>query len=302
MTALLTSSLACSVAFGLSAKSKLQVGAGGYDETLSAEDDFVEGSHRRRTEDWFWSFDGEFAETPDTSLTGYESGPGFGAAVFYTYSYTPEESLIGAGPEFDFYYLFDLVPKSEPGPSAKTERKVSTNSTMRIKTGIKSTEYIQTFTGSTAPGNNGAPRPTTGFNNLRQISQISGVSISPSKFLTTGLTFTYYFYNRDVADFLNFIQSPSAARTSIGGFANSITNFAQSSLEWTASIYPSDDWSIDLEIIDSISAVDISQGWSFQGIVSRSIEEWTIGLGCENDQSPLNGNNYYGVLNIEYEF
>jgi hypothetical protein len=306
-------SLTPSPSLGDSIKSKLQVGAGGYDESLTGAGDFVEGSQAKKTLDWFWSAELEFSEAPTITSVGtniqehsyailpqmgIEPGNGFGVQSSYNYSYTPEESLVSSGPELDFFYTFE---GSTVEPSENSE-KIEFSPTLKLQFGGKDLEYVQTFNGSTVPGKNGVTRPTTGFNNLREIAAITEVATSPWEFLSFGITYTYFFYDRNVANFLTFIDAPGAARLGAGGFSNSITNFSQSTLDFTATLYPIDKWSLDLELINSVSAVDISLGWSYQAVLNREFGNLTAGLGAEHDTSPFIGDNYYFIFELGYEF
>jgi hypothetical protein len=304
-----------------SVKSKLQLGAGGYDETLTGEGDFIDGSHAKKTDDWFWSMDVEFSQVPSTSTTtgsatpnvidhsytylpetGFEMGNGLGTVFNYTYSYTPEENLVDSGPELDFYYYFYLEEPHfiEDKPKSK-DKGADFKPTMKIKIGGKDIEYVQTFNGTTKPGKDGQTSPTTGFNNLRQIGALEEVTISPWSLITAGVTFTYYFYDRNVGDFLNYIGTPTALRLGAGGFSSSITDFAQSTIDATLSIYPAEKWTIDLELINSVSALDLSLGWDYEITLSRTLGDWTVGLGVERDTSPLIGNFNYVTFVLAYD-
>ncbi len=298
---------------GTSLKSKLELGGGGYDETLTGEGDFIDGSHAKGTDDWSWSMELGFSQAPSTSATsavqnnvvdhsytfipetGYEAGSGLGSVFNYTYSYTPEESLVDSGPEMDIYYNFFLEEKGQKGDE-ETFR-----SSLKLKMGAKDIQYIQTFNG-TRVGLNKKLSPTTGFNNLRQIGALGEASASPSKLLSASLTYTYYFYDRNVGDFLNFITAPGAARLGAGGFSSAITNFAQSTLDFDLTLYPLDNWSVELEFINSVSAIDLSLGWTYDATLTRTLGNWAVGLGCERDTSPLVGLLSYLTINVAYDF
>ncbi|MFH5796926.1 hypothetical protein ACHM2U_16155, partial [Clostridium perfringens] len=65
--------------------------------------------------------------------TSYETSKGFGVALQFDYSNTPEENLVSSGPELDLFYEIEKASKND---STKTKDKPFT-SNLKVKGGVK---------------------------------------------------------------------------------------------------------------------------------------------------------------------
>jgi hypothetical protein len=296
--------------------SKLLLGPAGFDETLSGTGDFQKRANPKR-EPLSWSLDAEVAEVQTTDDNGnpliehndtfdggvdYVTSSWFGAGAEYTYAMTPEESLVNSGPEFHISEKFKLadVPATTQTPSKTKSKDKDDEKSIKIKEGVKIFRYLQTFN-SSLQSKKGVTYPLIGYNTLRQTSAELFTTLDIFDGLTVEYNFSYYFYDRNVASFLQYLNSSVAATLGAGGFGSSVTGFPMASHDLTLTIDLIGDWSTELECIDDIQVVDLSSAWTMSGIIYRDLGSWKFGLGYEYETSEILTTDYV-VISAEYSF
>ncbi len=236
------------------------------------------------------------------ALFGYDSKSLFEFGGGYSFSSTPNENLISLGPSLYIGYAFeedkisDKKPKAEAGEEESGFRK-----SIGFKLSFSNNRFIEAFTAIQPPKTiGGIAKPTTGINEIIQSSLMLEIPIKCLEWLKLRPTATYFKYNTDVVNFLNFLSSARLSRGTLG-LQSSAASFATFEAALHATIYLFDSWELNLSENYAILATDKSNSWSSKVEVFYNISDWRLGLGYSSLRS-VAANDNSGILIVGYDF
>ncbi len=246
---------------------------------------------------------GSISDTTNQLAGGVEWEKEWLAGIGLSASTTPQEHLTSVGPNFELGYTWKLgAPSGKATPELRRkdaeavdantheleESAAAADEPFRPSFGIKSSAAIlnfkESFSGTTIARAGRAAKPTSGTAQILQTGWTWELDVNPLEWLASKATFTHYFYNRSVTNFLALLDSPRAVSLGASGFSNTVNGFQtnQGLLEFM--IYPAELWELDL--IGNLSK-SASDGNTTQGIeltVARQWgEHWKTGVGYEYD-------------------
>ena len=236
------------------------------------------------------------------ALFGYESKSHFEFGGGYAYSATPNENLISLGPNLYTGYTFE---EEKHIPTKNTKSDEEDDQDFRKSIGFKvtasSTRYIEAFT-ATQPQQTkkGKAKPTTGVNEIIQTSLLFEMPIKYFEWMTIKPSATFYRYNTDVNDFLNYLNSKRLASGTIG-LQSSAASLASFEAALQATFYFLDSWELLLIEDYSTIATDRSNSWAFKVQIFDEIGNWRLGLGYSNLRS-VPANDDAAIIIVSYDF
>jgi hypothetical protein len=248
---------------------------------------------------WNWSAGYTYSKAPvgtssnttnsvDGSL-GYRRVWDLGLGL--NYSNTPAERLSTFGPNLWAGYEFNVGHESD-----------GFQPTLEPKLTFKNTKYQQTYSGTTAPragSRRTVARPVTGKEQINQKEIGLELDYSISSIVSARAAFSSYSYDKDVNHFIGLLDSPRAVATGASSFSTTLGGFPKSSAEIGATVYPAEEWSLDLTLTRTKIKTDNSKSSSAKLVVSRDIgKSWRAGLGFERDKSASQGSQNLGLLNL----
>jgi hypothetical protein len=173
-----------------------------------------------------------------------------------------------------------------------------------LKGSVSAQRYVQTFAASPAPrkGSKGKlPKPKAGSEAVIQFSVGAHGSVDPFTWVTVGATHTRYFYSRDIANFIAYLDDPRAIATGASQFSSTLSGFSSAETDVDLDFYlPS---KVSLSIGASLSKNEETgsktNGASLQ--VSRPFGKWTPSVTLQRYVSSGYSQDVYGG-GLSYEF
>jgi hypothetical protein len=225
---------------------------------------------------------------------GWAGSSGISMAGDLSYSKTPDESLSSFGPRLSAGYTYRFESEGF-------------RPTLGIKLDISSVRYTQTFSTDTSGrrggGGGGPPRPVIGENAIRQSSAKISIKTRPISFAALKLSFKKYTYDKDVAQFLSFLDSQSAVRTNVSTFSSAVSGLPESDSSVSFILYPIEDWNLTFGATSSISALDQSKGQTYLAEIEHDFTDlFNVGLGTQRTvSSGSTSNSYFLSLSLDFE-
>jgi hypothetical protein len=290
--------------FALDLDSDTSFGSLSFVEGLSADGDFKNRRRRDADRTTVWNFDYVLTSTKTLDPTSgntvkddtseFDGGLGvnkkddFEYGLGLTYATTPQESLRDYGPNIYYGFTTLLGQKSESfTPDAS------------IKFTLSQLTYIQAFS-SSFTSRTGKLKPTTGTSAISQVFPKVEANFDVTETFSLKLAYTYYFYNRNVNDFLQTLDSPRAVAVGLGNLSSSVSGFNTDSKEIEFTILPIDLWEIDLQGTEATSAIDSSPGWTGKaGALYDFTKNWRAGVSFQYETNELLTDNIY-TLSVKY--
>ena len=201
---------------------------------------------------------------------GAETTQHFSFELDNNYSVTPEEQMNAVGPSLSvgFRYYFQ-APPDDFSPSVK------------ISFGYGLTNNNQSFnTLLPARRKDLSPRPLNGNNIILQTLYSVSLTVSPLDWVSFKGYYAKYEYNRDVNQFLQFIESPRLAKVS-NGIGNALSGFNIYNWKLESNFYLFKIWEFDLSHSVSKIATDSSYSTENDLIISVELGSWVLGAGVE---------------------
>jgi len=231
---------------------------------------------------------------------------GFAAGAGLTYSTTPAEGLHSLGPNLRVGYTYKF---GEPEPAENGGAGEETSPSFRPSVGLKALfsnlAYTEDLTGSAAPRTDKrklAPNPAAASESIVQRSAGLQLDVAPWDWLSFKAIYTRYFYNKNVHDFIERLDSPRAVQLGASGFGATLAGFPSHEAEFGATIRFLEAWSVDATDTLSKSANDGSASYSLKIAVNRDIgETWRAGVGMEHDSSSSSGVQNLALLSIGHD-
>lgn len=251
--------------------SETSLGAGSQSEALTFES--------QREEPWAWHLGYTFShlkenfsgfEVSDTTheVTGgfdWEKDWLFGAG--FSFATTPSEHVKSVGPVFDFGYTWKLG--------------------VGFRESVAFLSYKQSFTSTTRPPPGRPARAATVDEQILQTGWTTELDASPAVWISLKGIYTHYFYNRNVNQFLQNLNTPRAVSLGVSGFSNTLEGFQTHYESIQITFYPSELWefSAGSDLAKSASDGSYTHGFSVSAAKQWG-SYWKTGLGYEYANSP----------------
>lgn len=213
------------------------------------------------------------------------------------YSRTPEENLMSFGPtaSLSYTYFFESPRKktidSDPfRPSIKGILELGT------------LNFVETF--GTAARRKLVSRPASGNTTIQQRSVLVGTRIKPWSWMQFKASFTKYSYNKDVNQFLQYIDSSVVARVS-SGISNALAGFYDTNGKLELDFYFLENWELDVAESQAHIIADDSNSSTAALTLARTFDPaWTVAVGVKQTTSSdaTVGKVNSGMVRVDYDF
>ncbi|MBC7691962.1 MAG: hypothetical protein H7222_09340 [Methylotenera sp.] len=300
------------------------------------------GSPTDRTADSGPSWSLEYSRTSSTLGTISDVSHGFSGGVAYRTTggweiggglyrgTTPDENLTSFGPNFRIGKSFDLganVPLNHAKPrifqAGSTRKENATpleesdasddgdepfRPSFELAANFGSLAYQQesaATAGTATPVKRNGRKTRLPANTPNSITQSSfGLDASWSclDWLSLNASFMKYRYSKNINTFLQYLDSPLAARTGGSGFSSTVGSFPESMTVVGTTLSPTDFWDVDLSAALSHAASGQSETKAVKILANRDLgKHWRLGGGVERSTSELVAETI-GHLSIGYLF
>ena len=226
-------------------------------------------------------------ETITDTTRDYSAGFGFSnpnqiyGNLSLSYSATPEENILNLGPTASIGYTYKFEPKTD----ADTFKPAIG---LNLKYGQQN--YIQTFTPQQRISIKAGPKPTSGNSQIIQRLAALAIKIKPVDWFQLKLTSIRYSYSKDVAGFLQNIDSQPVQPTNTSGLSNALSGFYESTFDIALIFYLFDDWELDLTNSSSKLSSDQSTANSNEIEIGYDINNsWKISIATLSSKSSNEG-------------
>ncbi len=290
---------------GNSLTSESSAGSSTFSEGVSVTGDVDLPAGEDEEKSWNWKLAYNYSTSPPTAAAngtsvrsatsqfiggvGYQSD--WTADLDLNFSRTPSEALKSFGPTLSVGYTIDFASEDEFEPSVDLTLSLGT------------TSYQQDFTSDTLPTKRRKPRGSTTSEKIRQNSIRPQLTVSPISWLSASLSYTRYTYDRDVAEFLSFLNQPQSIRLGVGGFADTLDGFAEQSTDVSATLHLATDWDLEGSATwtRSKSSGALTHGWGTK-LETRVWAPVSLALGVERNISPDQPAENLGTLMVSYRW
>lgn len=209
----------------------------------------------------------------------------------FSYSQTPEESLISRGAQLSGGYEWKYGPQvaeADSQPSFELAVQGAHNN------------YVESYSAD-LPRKKKAPLHVAGTSELRQGSLGLLITWKPVQEWHYNLEVDQYSYNRDVVSFENQLDSPAALKRGMGGFTNTVGGLASNGVtvgfDWTWT----ESWKLSVSEQISKLALDGSIGQTFKATFDHHFAKaWKLTAGYEREQSNTLSDTL-AILGVQYE-
>lgn len=273
-------------------------------DTTLGQDYFYEGlGYQGRTlnasdSEWKWSagyaLSQSTTESSGTKITdkthdfsgggGWRGWKAFDLGLNFAVSTTPSEGLSSSGGTLSLAYTFRFKP-STPARAAdaaqgddKNEEPESQSSSFNPYFGIGIETGRTAYTQGPPPTKRKSGKiqiPSIAIQQTLKSLEIFG---SPWEWLYIKLGTSIYSYDRDVATFVNNLESLAP----LAGITGAASGFLSKSTEWSASFYPWDDWTLGFSGSTGTNAADGTKSKDLKLKVGWDLTEtWEIGAGVQ---------------------
>lgn len=245
-------------------------------------------------------------KTNDVNLgVGLETPGRFAADLGFDYSATPDENLADYGPNLAVGYTYEFSGhnlKKKKNQAADDDEKPF-HPDIGIKLSGASLDYVQTFTTASVKGRRKAvTRPKTGANKIKQTSVGLTLSSTPLKWFSVKISGTRYSYDKDPNQYLSFLDSNRVISNRSSGLSSTVSGFPENELRLYFNFIFSDEWTSDFSETAARSVVDGTVAWTTKLQVYKDFgESWTVGLGLQNENSPLTKDTL-ALVDVKYVF
>jgi hypothetical protein len=218
-------------------------------------------------------------------------------AAGLNYSDTPDESLKALGPQVSISYKYKF---KRPSPAGKPSDFSPSITTRLLASRLN---YTESFSPSKAKGRRKNIKPTTGKSKITQSLLRAEVSGEATEWLSAGASVGVYGYNRDVSQFLTYLDSPRAVNgAGAGGLSSTVSGFPSSDQSVDLQFLFAESWDFLAKYTRSFIASDHSQSSALRGDLSDDLSDsWTASVGVEYDHL-IGFNETMGILSVGYSF
>jgi hypothetical protein len=277
----------------------LYQGSSSKSQAVSASGDFAKGfdwdlNYTRTVSDTTSAANASLQDTSHEFILGLglETPELFSAGIGVHYTSTPEENVQSVGPEFSLGYTLKAEKTKDDAfrPRANLELTAATQN------------FAQNFAG-TKTRRNGNTRPVSGENTIEQKALGLKLKFKPWSWFALKASYTAYSYNKDVNQFLQFLDSTKAL-VATTGLSSAVTGFYKNTLLAGVTFYFLEDCNIALSRAVSTIALDDSIATTDKIMLEYEMNEsWNLGIGTEKLQSSSSAiTDQIGILSAGYEF
>ena len=290
---------------GYSLTSETTAGSSTLSEGLSVNGDVDLPTAEDEEKSWNWKLETNYSTSPPAAAAngasvrsatsqfiggiGYQSD--WSADLDLNYSRTPAEALKSFGPTLSLGYTIDFDSESEFEPSVDLGLSLGT------------TGYQQDFTSDTVTTKRKKPRGSTTSEKIRQNSIRPQLTVSPLSWLSASVSYARYAYDRDVAEFLGFLNQPQSIRLGLGGFADTLDGLPEQSTDLSATLHLSEAWDLEgsASWTRSKSSGALTHGWGTK-LETRMWSPLALALGVERNISPDQPAENLGTLRVSFRW
>jgi hypothetical protein len=221
-----------------------------------------------------------------TGGIGLETTDNITGNMDLSYSNSPEEGLSSFGTQFSFGMSFNYgkATKSESGEEVVGKSKFVPKYGFEV--GIAQNEYRQNYSSAQTRPNGKAGRPLKGEALIGQRSLSLALKWRPLSWVSGKVTTTVYSYDKDVAQFAQYLDaSPTLSSSSLGGL---LSGFPASSAKLNIKFYIGDDWDLGLSTSRSTAAIEQTSSSASKAILSYSfLDSWqaSVGMGVSRTEA-----------------
>jgi hypothetical protein len=238
----------------------------------------------------------DIEDTTQSATLGmsFERPSHLSAGLDLNYSVTPEEDLETAGPSFTLGYRYYLETRAEnftPYFDFSGSYEISNNN--------------QSFSLASQQRRRGSqPKPLFSNNTIIQHESTLKISVKALSWAKIKGSYSKFDYNKDVAQFLQYIDSPVLAKVS-SGINNALAGFYLSTWKVEGDFNLTPDW--ELELAHSVSQVAVDLSYSIENDLTLYFDlndSWSFGAGVELSSStnPDNSSITTTTAKISYYF
>lgn len=228
-----------------------------------------------------------------------ESGLTAGGEV--SYSTTPAEALQSRAISLHLSHQLMLEDDTNRESGEGDEADPATLG-FRMEVGTRL--YQQTFSSSNG-GRRGVlfRRPSSGSNELRQYEIGAGLRLSPSERWEIELSGRNYVYDKNVAEFLKYLDSPTAIATGKESLSQTVSGLPQASVGISGTYALNEKWEADLSQSMTTQAADQKSAWTTRVMLAWSYsEKFKFGFGAERSSSPTSLTETMGLFAVDGRF
>jgi hypothetical protein len=326
----------------LSLTSETEAGTAIFTESVEGDGNITPENKDKKIDQWLWNLALTYSKTSSTDeatqtkvvdktteVAGgvdWESADHLTVGLGLSFSSTPDENLVGYGPEINFGYTYefaksmansktkecalnDTADRTNEARQKPSEKDAKCDSdadagifhpSIGLNEAIQYMSYVEKLNGVTRLRNR--TRAVTGTNDIHQTSFQTDLKVKPYRFLRTTLRGTVYHYDRDVNQFLAQLDSARGVRFNNSGLSSLVSGLPAYSGEILMDFYIGENWEVDLSATDAVSITDYTHAWTYKLDVFRDLnDQLRLGLGYERDVAPTATDNI-GKLTIAYGF
>ncbi len=298
----------------LSIESETSVGASSFAQTLRGTGEFGlsedgdKSKHKADAPVYSWNMGYTFSRVTSTDAAtnqkitdqnsevvggiGYGGSSGWQTSGGLTYVNSPDENLREVGPQFSI------------GLTQKFAQEDGFAKRLGARLALSVMDYTQSLPGTATSGRLGRTLSRRGVtNSITQASAEISFTGKPVEWFSARANHIAYGYNRNVNDFLIYLESPQLASSRLAsGFASTASGLPRSESGLTITFYFAETWDFALGENYAISAADDSTSWSTKAYLSDEIgDSWVVTLGMRAQQSS-NYSDQSALLRISYDF
>jgi hypothetical protein len=287
-------------------------------ESVSADGEFTEEKRKNKDGDWSWDANYTYTKSIDTSqgdsitdITHETSGnvlwdgqSGYASSLGLVWSATPEEHLqtTGFNASFAYTHHYKQPAKSTDDENDDEEGSSEFSPKIRYKMSLGKRGYTQTFPNSTTKVGRRSVKSPSGSNIIEQSFAGISLMLKPRKGWRWSAGYTYYFYNRNVADFTALLDSKRAIARGFSSLSNTTSglNFWAANLGLTVDL--TEKWNLDLTESYGIAAADLTSSTATKAVVEREFgDDFAASFGAEYQSSAvLNETLAFLGLNLDF--
>jgi hypothetical protein len=196
----------------------------------------------------------------------------------FNYSKTPEENLQSTGVIFSLgkRYPIKSLGDDDFDPYVGWELSAGYDN------------YTQTFTREVRRKAGATPRPQTGKDEILRSTGKIAVSAGPWEWLAMKVAYSKFSFNKNVNDFLQYLDVHQAIGKASSGFEDALSGFYDNTLTESIYFYLTETWEFDLEHSQSTVAADKSTAtYDRATLLWDMTDKWTVSLGVEQDRSSV---------------
>lgn len=220
------------------------------------------------------------------------------------YATSPDEGLVSSGPTLKLGYTYNFSSPEKMDSDGEKDSDNEFQPNLGFSLAFSSISYKQSFSSSIQTRRRGTSitRPVTGSNTINQRSTSFSLYGHPLQWLNLNGTYTKYNYDKNINDFLQYIDGRQEIASTSSGILNALSGFADRTTTLRASFRFLEIWQLDLE--NSVSKIisDDSTSTTNRAEIYVTLSKWKIGLGDEVGKSTSSGTDTTNTVLFDVDY